>query len=123
MNHRRAVDILEIAVHTIIVLLGIIILFVAHSITDLFWQSLLVNIGSSLVVVTVLFFIFEIFRRRHAEQNADSNTSNILSNSSNDLNIAGSNSQREKKADEIINALQQKQQSSVINKTSKVNHK
>jgi len=73
MNNTSKTDALEIAVHIIIVLLGIIVLFIARGFTDTFWQSLLVNIGSSLVVVTILFAIFEMFRRRHQSQDIENN--------------------------------------------------
>lgn len=38
--------------------------------SDSFWQPLTVNVGSSLIVVTVVFGIFELFRRRRAEKNS-----------------------------------------------------
>lgn len=68
MSGNKDLDILEVAVHVIIILLGVLVLVFAHSIKDSFWQSLLVNVGSSLVVVTILFTIFEIFRRRNEKE-------------------------------------------------------
>ncbi|MBL1178651.1 hypothetical protein [Pantanalinema sp. GBBB05] len=66
VNKENGLDKLEIAVHTIFVLFGIIILGIAYTqIKDPFWGGLLVNIGSSLIVVTILFAIFEIFRREY----------------------------------------------------------
>jgi hypothetical protein len=68
MGAGKKTDPLEIAVHVIIVLLGFIVLRFAYDFQDTFWQSLFVNIGSSLVIVTILFAIFESFRRRHEER-------------------------------------------------------
>jgi protein-S-isoprenylcysteine O-methyltransferase Ste14 len=109
MNNTSKTDALEIAVHIIIVLLGIIVLFIAQGFTDTFWQPLLVNIGSSLVVVTILFAIFEMFRRRHQSQ--DKSTS-LYSESSVVNN---------EKARAMLDSLKSKQQHPVATSSRKVN--
>jgi hypothetical protein len=117
MPNRKTTDILEIAIHIIIVLLGFIVLFVARTNDDVFYQSLLINIGSSLVVVTVLFFIFEFFRRRHEIRDQDSVNSN-----GSDL-LRNHQSEIDNKAKLMINNLKNKQYSSPITNNSKTSDK
>lgn len=68
VSNNKNLDTLEVAVHVIIILLGISILAIAYSIKSLFFQTLLISIGSSLVVVTILFIVFELFRRRNKKE-------------------------------------------------------
>ncbi len=114
MNLIKRTNILEIAIHIIIILIGIVVLFVAREFgEDAFMQSLLINIGSSLVVVTILFFIFEGFRRRHESQeieNADSKS--ILPNKPS----------TDSRTSELMKSVRERQQRSVVSGKSKVNH-
>ncbi len=73
MTNRKGLDTLEIAVHVIIILVGILVLVFAHRVSNIFWQSLMINIGSSLVVVTILFIIFEVFRKRNEKDEESEN--------------------------------------------------
>lgn len=68
MSNSRGLDRLEIAVHVIFILVGIIILgCVPYTETqDSFLRPLLINVGSSLIVVTLIFSIFELFRRENS---------------------------------------------------------
>lgn len=66
---------LELAIHVIIILLGVIVLFLVKDSSDSFWQSLGINIGSSLIVITMVFSIFEAFRREEAQSNVVSASS------------------------------------------------
>lgn len=109
MNNPSKTDPLEAAVHVIIVLIGVIILFVAYSFQDIFWQSLLVNVGSSLVVVTLLFAIFETFRRRHHEKSQFDNTQNTHDKTVRDI-----------KANELIISLRASQQPPITSNNNKV---
>lgn len=114
MPRQKRTDILEVAVHIIIILVGVVILFISRTFQDnSFWQSLLINIGSSLVVVTILFFIFEGFRRRHDDQG------NMISDNS---QIQSGNYQ-DARANEVINSLRSKQRFPITTNSSKVNNK
>lgn len=55
----------EVAIHLVLIFLGIIGLFMAGFLTpptSAFWRPLLINLGSSLIVVTILFAVFEALR-------------------------------------------------------------
>ncbi|MEM8505357.1 MAG: hypothetical protein AAF716_19660 [Cyanobacteria bacterium P01_D01_bin.1] len=67
----KRTDKLEIATHLILVLIGVIVLFCAAytNTTSAFLRPLLMNIGSSLIVTTMVFSIFETFRRENESQN------------------------------------------------------
>jgi hypothetical protein len=59
----KKTDPLEIAINTIVLLLGFILIIVSYRQVD-FYQNLLLSLGTNLIVVTVVFIIFEAFRRR-----------------------------------------------------------
>jgi hypothetical protein len=67
MDTERRTDPLEVAIHVIVILVGMLLVVGAFIARDDFAQSLLMNLGSSLVVVTIVFGIFEIFRRKRQE--------------------------------------------------------
>lgn len=111
MNEYRKTDPLEVAVHTIIILFGILILRIAYDFKDQFWQSLLINIGSSLVVVTLLFSILETFRRRHDDKEKKFSSVNEKDDTTN----------REEKTQKIIYSLRASQNLPITENSSKLN--
>ncbi len=116
MSHKKKTDILEIAVHVIIVMFGLIILILAERVTNTYFQAIWVNIGSSLVVVTILFFIFELFRRRHSEKDSE------LFQQPPNITSGNNDKSREARATETLQNLQRKQ-TSVVTTSSKVDRK
>lgn len=67
MNQSSKPSTLEWAIYTIIVLVGVLAIVFADSQVDSFSKDLLLNVGSDLIVVTIIFIVFQIFRRRREE--------------------------------------------------------
>jgi hypothetical protein len=105
----KGLDTLEAAVHVIIVLLGILVLVFAHGIEGAFWQSLFVNVGSSLVVVTILFVVFELFRKRNEKENETGDT-----------RFHGQSQKRQERADKLVNQLRENQQLPVASNSRRI---
>lgn len=107
MGDDKRTDPLEVAIHVIIILVGVITLVLAYYIRDDFWNSLMVNVGSSLVVVTLVFGIFEAFRRKRTGREHAPNLG------------AETPLNQDRSADELISTLRANQQSSITADSSK----
>ena len=102
---------MAIAVHIIFVLGGFLVLSIAQNYKDVFWQSVLVNIGSNLIVVTIIFGTFQFFRIGHFRDN-NLNTSEPSHEKHRGL--------QESKKDERLNSLHSKNKPSITSNSSKV---
>jgi hypothetical protein len=52
---------LEVSLHVILILTGILLIYNARGQTDEFLRDTYVNVGSDLIAVTVVFFLFRLF--------------------------------------------------------------
>jgi len=121
MNHDNQPDPLEMSVHALIVLGGAFLVYYSYNVSDTFFQALWLNIGSNLVVVTMLFAVFEVFRRRRGD------------NSRNDFKVPApeqrtpqdtmerlDNNNDEARASAYLESLRAKQRPPITSNSSKV---
>jgi len=122
MNSDNNPDALEVSLHALIVLGGVFLVYYAYNTIDVFFQALWLNIGSSLVVVTLLFAIFEIFRRR---RNSDSHhqQSNSPDPRLPQITSIKTDKQDDEKASAYLDSLRSKQHPPITSNSSKIDRK